>query len=44
MIGGSLACGITPAIIVPLDVLKCKLQINPTYSDGIAAGLKKVKA
>lgn len=42
MIGGSLACGITHAVIVPLDVLKCKLQINPTYSDGITAGLKKV--
>lgn len=43
MIGGSLACGITHSVIVPLDVLKCKLQINPAYSDGIVAGLKKVK-
>lgn len=43
MVGGSLACGITHLAIVPLDVLKCKLQINPSYTDNVISGLKKLK-
>lgn len=29
MVGGILACGLTHTAIVPLDVAKCKKQINP---------------
>lgn len=42
MCGGALACGITHLAIVPLDVMKCKLQINNDYSSGIIDGVKKV--
>lgn len=44
MIGGLLACGITHTAIVPLDVMKCKKQVDPTYCKGIRDGVKKVKA
>ena len=44
MVGGMLACGLTHTAIVPLDVMKCKKQIDSTYSTGIIDGVKKVKA
>ncbi|CAM5999504.1 unnamed protein product [Sphagnum balticum] len=44
MIGGLLACGITHTAIVPLDVAKCKKQIDPNYSKGIIDGVAKVRA
>lgn len=44
MIGGLLACGLTHTAIVPLDVMKCKKQVDPTYCKGIIDGVKKVKA
>lgn len=44
MIGGALACGLTHTAIVPLDIMKCKKQIDPTFCKGMADGLSKVKA
>jgi solute carrier family 25 (mitochondrial phosphate transporter), member 3 len=44
MIGGALACGLTHAAIVPLDVMKCKKQIDPTFSKGMIDGIAKVRA
>ena len=44
MMGGVLACGLTHTAIVPLDVMKCKKQIDPTFSTGIIDGVKKVSA
>lgn len=44
MIGGALACGLTHAAIVPLDVMKCKKQIDPTFSKGMGDGIAKVRA
>jgi solute carrier family 25 phosphate transporter 3 len=44
MIGGVLACGLTHTFIVPLDVMKCKKQIDPTYCKGIIDGVGKVRA
>ena len=44
MIGGVLACGLTHTAIVPLDVMKCKKQIDPTFSKGMADGIAKVRA
>ena len=29
MIGGSLACGLTHAAMTPVDVIKCRMQVNP---------------
>jgi solute carrier family 25 phosphate transporter 3 len=44
MFGGMLACGLTHTAIVPLDVAKCKKQIDPTFSKGIVDGIAKVKS
>ena len=43
MIGGVLACGLTHTAIVPLDVMKCKKQIDPTFSKGMLDGIAKVR-
>jgi solute carrier family 25 phosphate transporter 3 len=29
MIGGALACGLTHTAICPLDIIKCRMQVNP---------------
>ena len=44
MMGGILACGLTHTAIVPLDVMKCKKQIDPTFSKGMVDGIAKVRA
>lgn len=44
MVGGLLACGLTHTAIVPLDVMKCKKQIDPKFSTGILDGISKVRA
>ncbi len=44
MIGGMFACGLTHTAIVPLDVMKCKKQIDKTYCSGIIDGVKKVSS
>jgi hypothetical protein len=33
ILGGALACGLTHAGITPLDVAKCNMQVNATFSD-----------
>ena len=43
MIGGMLACGLTHTAIVPLDVAKCKKQINKGFSTGMFDGISKVR-
>lgn len=42
MVGGMFACGLTHTAIVPLDVAKCKKQIDKTFSTGMIDGIKKV--
>ena len=44
MIGGALACGLTHTAICPLDVAKCKRQVDPNFSTSMVDGIKKVKA
>lgn len=44
MVGGLLACGLTHTAIVPLDVAKCKKQINSSFSTGMIDGINKVRA
>ena len=44
MMGGVLACGLTHTAIVPLDVMKCKKQIDSTFCTGMLDGVKKVSA
>lgn len=42
MVGGALACGLTHLLIVPLDVMKCRKQVDNNYCSGIFDGVKKV--
>jgi len=44
MIGGVLACGLTHTAVVPLDVMKCKKQVDSTYSKSMIDGVKRVAA
>jgi len=39
-IGGILSCGITHTAIVPLDLVKCRIQVNPEKYRGIVTGFK----
>eukprot|EP01111_Echinosteliopsis_oligospora_P005541 TRINITY_DN1893_c0_g1_i1.p1 TRINITY_DN1893_c0_g1~~TRINITY_DN1893_c0_g1_i1.p1 ORF type:complete len:320 (-),score=94.44 TRINITY_DN1893_c0_g1_i1:49-1008(-) len=44
MVGGVLACGLTHALITPLDVTKCNMQVNPGKFKGLASGLRTIVA
>ncbi|XP_055353725.1 phosphate carrier protein, mitochondrial-like [Paramacrobiotus metropolitanus] len=37
-LGGILSCGITHTAIVPLDLVKCRIQVNPAKYQGIMSG------
>ena len=42
--GGALACGITHTAITPLDLVKCKMQVDATLFKNTAHGLSSIKA
>lgn len=47
MIGGALACGLTHAAVVSLDIAKCRAQAHAKsgrWPSGLGAGLKKIAA
>jgi len=44
LVGGILACGLTHALITPLDVTKCNMQVNPQKYKGLVSGLKTIMA
>lgn len=39
-LGGILSCGITHTAIVPLDLVKCRIQVNPTKYRSIVNGFR----
>jgi len=39
-LGGILSCGITHTAIVPLDLVKCRIQVNPEKYKGIVSGFR----
>lgn len=39
-VGGILSCGITHTAIVPLDLIKCRIQVDPQKYRGIYSGFK----
>merc|ERR1712135_44157 len=39
-LGGVLSCGITHTAIVPLDLVKCRIQVDPAKYKGILNGFK----
>jgi len=44
LIGGILSCGLTHTAVVPLDVVKCKMQVFPDKYKGLIKGFKTVLA
>ncbi|ORX66948.1 mitochondrial carrier [Linderina pennispora] len=42
--GGVLACGLTHYTMTPVDMLKCRMQVNKSMYNGIFDGFKKVAA
>ncbi|KAI6171458.1 Phosphate carrier protein, mitochondrial [Aphelenchoides bicaudatus] len=43
-LGGILSCGITHTAIVPLDLVKCRIQVNPQKYKGIVGGFRTTLA
>ena len=44
MIGGILSCGITHTAVVPLDIIKCRKQVDHTIYKSLGDGFKVIKA
>lgn len=44
MVGGVLACGLTHAVVTPLDVVKCNMQTNGAKYKGLLSGLRTLVA
>lgn len=38
--GGILSCGLTHTAVVPLDLVKCRIQVDPAKYGGIFKGFK----
>jgi len=44
MMGGILSCGLTHALVCPLDIVKCRAQANPGMYKSVGDGFKKIYA
>lgn len=44
MIGGIFACGLTHTAVVPLDIVKCKMQANPSQFPGMKSSYRHMVA
>jgi solute carrier family 25 phosphate transporter 3 len=44
MVVGILSCGLTHTAVVPLDIVKCKMQVFPTKYKGLIPGIRTVLA
>jgi len=44
MVGGIFACGLTHAIVCPLDIVKCRRQVDPGFASSLGAGFKRISA
>lgn len=44
VVGGAMACGLTHAFITPLDLVKCRRQVNPDMYPSLAAGITSIKS
>ena len=40
MIGGALSCGLTHTAVVPLDLVKCRMQVDAAKYPSLGAGMK----
>lgn len=44
MIGGIFSCGLTHTFVVPLDIIKCRKQVNHTIYKSLGDGFKVIRA
>jgi solute carrier family 25 phosphate transporter 3 len=44
MIGGALACGLTHTAVCPLDIVKCRMQVNPGQYKSIGDAFTTIRA
>jgi len=44
VLGGIMSCGLTHTAVVPLDVVKCKMQVYPSKYTGLFQGIRTVVA
>lgn len=44
MIGGILSCGLTHTAVVPLDIIKCRRQIDSKLYSSLGDGFRKIRA
>eukprot|EP01068_Selenidium_serpulae_P008941 Selendium_serpulae@DN5111_c0_g1_i1.p1 len=44
MMGGVLSCGLTHALVVPIDIAKCKIQVFPDKYLGLVGGVRTILA
>lgn len=44
MIGGALACGLTHTAVTPLDLIKCRRQVDSTLYKSLGEAFTKIKA
>lgn len=42
MVGGALACGLTHAAITPLDLVKCRRQVDPKLYSSLFGGIRAI--
>merc|ERR1711993_210100 len=40
MVGGALSCGLTHTAVVPLDLVKCRMQVDAAKYPSLGAGMK----
>lgn len=44
MVGGAAACGLTHTLITPLDLIKCRKQIDPKIYTSVGNGISTIRA
>jgi solute carrier family 25 phosphate transporter 3 len=44
MMGGILSCGLTHTAVVPLDIIKCRRQVDSKLYSSLGDGFKKIRA
>jgi solute carrier family 25 phosphate transporter 3 len=44
MMGGILSCGLTHMAVCPLDIIKCRMQVDPQTYTGVGQGYRLIKS
>lgn len=44
MMGGILSCGLTHTAVCPLDIVKCRMQVDPANYKSVGQGFNLIKS